>query len=208
MLNEIRTGPILSSDGALNPGRADRQTSLVITDAHGMYAEGSLRKNIYFSYVAAVATTVPATTFLGNLVWNPPDSGVVLSMLKWTSQIEVGAAAAELGITIGYSAQAITPTSTPVVADASGSTFLGAGSPSSGKAKAYKDCDIVVAITPVMNLHHITAAIATTGVDQVDGDFKGLWTIPPGYAVGMQAITNAIDAAGHTSTLTWEEIPI
>jgi len=208
MQNELRTGPVTSSDGAINPGRTDRQAAAVITGAHGSYAEGAGRKNIYFSYVAAVATTVPATTFLGNLVWNPPDSGVVLSMLKWSSQIQVGAAAAELGITIGYSAQAVTPTSTPVVADASGSTFLGAGSPSSGKAKAYKDCDITVAITPVMNLHHITAAIALTGVDQVDGDFRGLWTIPPGYLVGLQAITNAIDAAGHTSTLTWEEIPV
>ena len=208
MLNEIRVGPIVSSEGAINPGRADKSGANVVTQARGAYAEAGLRKNIYFSYVAAVATTVPATTFLGNLVWNPPDSGVVLSMLKWSSQIQVGAAAAELGITIGYSAQAVTPTSTPVVSDASGSTFLGAGSPSSGKAKAYKDCDISVAITPVMNLHHITAAIAGTGVDQVDGDFKGLWTIPPGYLVGLQAITNAIDAAGHTSTLTWEEIAI
>ena len=164
MLNEIRVGPIVSSEGAINPGRADKSGANVVTQARGAYTEGGLRKNIYFSYVAAVATTVPATTFLGNLVWNPPDSGVVLSMLKWSSQIQVGAAAAELGITIGYSAQAVTPTSTPVVSDASGSTFLGAGSPSSGKAKAYKDCDISVAITPVMNLHHITAAIATTGV--------------------------------------------
>ena len=208
MQNELRTGPVTSSDGAINPGRTDRQAAAVITGAHGSYAEGAGRKNIYFSYVAAVATTVPATTFLGNLVWNPPDSGVVLSMLKWSSQIQVGAAAAELGITIGYSAQAVTPTSTPVIADASGSTFLGAGSPSSGKAKAYKDCEITVAITPDMNLHQITAAIAITGVDQVDGDFRGLWTIPPGYLVGLQAITNAIDAAGHTSTLTWEEIPV
>ena len=208
MQNELRTGPVISSDGAINPGRVDKNGANVISSAHGSYTEPSTRKNIYFSYVAAVATTVPATTFLGNLVWNPPDSGVVLSMLKWSSQIQVGAAAAELGITIGYSAQAVTPTSSPVNSDAQGCTFLGAGSPLSAKAKAYKDCDITVAITPVMNLHHITAAIATTGVDQVSGDFKGLWTIPPGYLVGLQAITNAIDAAGHTSTLTWEEIPV
>ena len=208
MLDEIRVGPIVSSDGAVNPGRADKNGNEVITPGHGSYAEGVNRKRVYFSYVAAVAATVPATTFVGNFVWNPPDSGVVLSMLKWTSQIQVGAAAAELGISLAYSAQSILPTSTPVDADASGSCFLGAGSPQSGKAKAYKDADIQVVPTPIMNLHHICAGIATTGVELVQGDFKGLWTIPPGYLIAMAAYVNAIDAAGHTSTLTWEEIDI
>ena len=205
MLNELRVGPITSSDGSENTGRSDKQGSAVVTQSHGRYAEASIRRNIYFSYVAAVAATVPATTFVGNFVWNPPDSGVVLSMLKWTAQIQVAAADACLGLSLGYGAQAITPTSTPVVADASGCTFLGAGSPSSGKAKAYKDADLSVVSTVVMNIMHETAAIATTGVDQVGGDFKGLWTIPPGYVVVMAAYVNAVDAAGLTCTLTWEE---
>ena len=208
MLNEIRVGPIVSSDGAVSPGRADKQGNAVLTQAHGAYAEASVRKNIYFSYCAAMAATVPATTIVGNFVWNPPDSGVVLSMLKWSAQIEVGAAAAELGMNLCYSAQAITPTSTPVDADASGSCFLGAGSPRSGKAKAYEDADVSVAPTPVMNLFHITAAINTVGVDQLGGDFKGLWTVPPGYLIAVLAYVNAIDAAGNTCTLIWEEIAV
>ena len=123
MLDEIRVGPIVSSDGAVSPGRASKDGAAITVGCHGNYTEGSGRRTIYFSYVAAVATTVPATTFLGNLVWNPPNSGVVLSMLKWTSQLQVAAAAGELGITLGYCAQAITPTSTPVAADSQGSTF-------------------------------------------------------------------------------------
>lgn len=208
MLHEIRVGPIVSSDGAENPGRSDKQGSSVVTQAHGAYAEGSTRKNIYFSYVAAVAATVPATTTLGNLIWNPPDSGVVLSMLKWTAQVQVAAGSSNFGASLCYNAQAVTPTSTPVVADAYGSTFLGAGSPSSGKAKAYKDCDCAVSQTPVMNLFHATAGLLTKSVEQVGGDFKGLWTIPPGFNVLMLAYADAVDAAGLTCTLTWEEIKI
>ncbi len=208
MLNEKKTGPVSSSDGAVNVARTSKTGAAVLTGCHGAYTEASTRRNIYFSYVAAVAATVPATTFVGNFVWNPPDSGVALSMLKWTSGIAVGAAAAEFGISLAYSAQAITPTSAPVDADSSGCLFLSASSPRSGKAKAYKDADISVIPTVVMNLHHITAAIAITGVDQVGGDFKGLWTIPPGYLIAMAAYVNAIDAAGHYSTMTWEEIPV
>ena len=208
MLNEQKTGPVASSDGAVNVTRTNKTGAAVLTGCHGVYNEASSRRNIYFSYVAAVAATVPATTFVGNFVWNPPDSGVALSMLKWTSGITVGAAAAELGISLAYCAQATPPTSAPVDADSTGSCFLGASSPSSSKAKAYKDADIGAIPTVVMNLHHITAAIAVTSVDQIGGDFKGLWTVPPGYLIAMAAYVNAIDAAGHYSTMTWEEIPI
>ena len=206
MLNEQRTGPQTNVDGSVGIARSDRTGASVVTEAHGKYAEASVRKRLFFSYCAARATSLPATSQIGNIVWNPPGSGVNLSMLLWTSQIQV-TSATTLGITIGYSAQATTPT-TATVADASGSCYLDAASPSSGKAKAYAIGTIAVAPTPVMNLHHVTAAIATTGVDQMHGDFEGLFTIPPGYVVALSAITAAVAASGMTSTLTWEEIPV
>ena len=206
MINEQRTGPIPSVDGSINAARADRSGAAVVTQAHGKYAEASVRKNLFFSYCAARATSVPATAQIGNIVWNPPGSGVNLSMLLWTAQVQA-TSATTLGITIGYSAQATTPT-TATVADASGSCYLDAASPSSGKAKAYAIGTIGVAPTPVMNLFHNTAAIAITGVDQLDGDLDGLFTVPPGYVVALSAITAAVAASGMTSTLTWEEIPV
>ncbi len=205
MLNETKTGPVSSSDGAVNVARSDKQGASVVTQAHGKYAEPSIRKNLFFSYCAARATSVPATAQIGNIVWNPPGSGVNLSMLLWTAQIQV-TSATTLGITIGYSAQAITPTTT-TVANSSGSTYLDAASPGYGKAKAYAIGTILVAPTVVMNLFHNTAAIATTGVDQMHGDLEGLLTIPPGCVVTLSAITAAVAASGMTSTLTWEEIP-
>ena len=206
MLNEQKTGPIQSVDGAVNPARSSKTGAQVVTQAHGVYAEASIRKNLFFSYCAARATSVPATAQIGNIVWNPPGSGVNLSMLLWSAQIEA-TSATTLGITIGYSAQATTPT-TVTVANASGSCYLDAASPSSGKAKAYAIGTILVAPTVVMNLFHNTAAINTVGVDQMSGDFEGLWIIPPGYVVALSAITAAVAASGMTSTLTWEEIPV
>lgn len=206
MLNEQRTGPQTNVDGAVGIARSDKSGASVITAAHGKYAEASVRKNLFYSYCAARATSVPATAQIGNIVWNPPGSGVNLSMLLWTAQIQV-TSATTLGITIGYSAQATTPTTT-TAADAAGCCYLDASSPTSGKAKAYAIGTIVVAPTPVMNLFHNTAAIAITGVDQMNGDFEGLFTIPPGYLVALSAITAAVAASGMTSTLTWEEIPV
>lgn len=206
MLNEMRTGIVSNADGAISPARSDKSGAGVVTQAHGKYTEGSIRQKICFSYCAARATSVPATAQIGNIVWNPPGSGIVLSLLKWSAQIQV-TSATTLGVTIGYQAQAITPTTT-TVADAYGSTYLNAGSPGNCVAKAYAIATLLVIPIPVMNLFHNTAAIAVTGVDKMDGDFEGLFTLPPGYVVVFSAIAAAVAAAGMTSTLTWEEIPI
>lgn len=192
--------------GVVSPFRGEKTGGLVVVQARGKYAEASINDTMCFSYCAARATSVPATAQIGNIVWNPPSSGVVLSMAKWSAQVQV-TSATTLGITFGYSAQATTPT-TATAADAWGSCYLGATSPGNCKAKAYAIGTVVVAPTPVMNLFHNTAAIATTGVDKMDGDFEGLWTIPPGYVCCLSAITAAVAASGMTSTLTWEEIPV
>ena len=205
MIGELRTGLIAANDGSKNPPRSDRQGAQVVSQGGGKYKEASRRGLMCFSYCAARATSVPATAQIGNIVWNPPGSGVLLAMAQWTAQIQV-TSATTLGITFGYAAQAITPT-TATVADSSGNCFLNAGSPGKMIAKAYAIGTLLVVPTVVMNLFHNTAAIAVTGVDKMDGDFDGMFIIPPGYVAVLSAITAAVAAAGMTSTLTWEEIP-
>lgn len=206
MIGEIRTGLITSSDGSKHVPRSDRQGALVITPSGGGYKEPSLRQRMCFSYCASRATSVPTTAMIGNIVWNPPGSGVVLSLNSWNVIIHVTSATC-VGITLGYAAQAITPTTT-TVADAYGSCYLDAGSPGKCSAKAYAIGTLLVAPTPVTPLFHNTAAIATTGVDKMRGDFNGVWSVPPGYAVALCALGAAVAAVGMTSTLTWEEVPI
>ena len=185
---------------------SDADGILFAKPSGGRYAEATLAGRMCFSYCAARATSVPATAQIGNIVWNPPGSGVNLVFGPWSAQIQV-TSATTLGVTFGYTAQAITPTSI-TVSDAYGSTLLNAGSPGNCNAKAYAIATLLVAPTPVMNLFHNTAAINTVGVDQVHGDFEGLFVCAPGYAVALSAITAAVTAAGMTSTLTWEEAPI
>ena len=187
--------PILDADGIF-----------FMKPSGGKYAEAALAGRMCFSYCAARATSVPATAQIGNIVWNPPGSGVNLVFGPWSAQIEV-TSATTLGVTFGYTAQAITPTSI-TASNAYGSTLLNAGSPGNCIAKAYAIATLLVAPTPVMNLFHNTAAINTVGVDQVHGDFEGLFVCAPGYAVALSAITAAVTAAGMTSTLTWEEVAI
>ena len=205
MIGELRTGNIVSADGAKHPPRSDRQGAAIISQAHGKYTEAAFRGNLKFSYCYARATSLPSTSMIGNIVWNPPGSGKVLAMGPWTAQIQVTSASC-LGIGLAYGAQAITPT-TVTLADSFGSTFLNAGSPGNSIAKAYAIATLLVAPTVVMNLWHNTVAIATTGVDIMRGDLEGMFIVPPGYIICMAAIGAAVAAAGMTSTLTWEEIP-
>lgn len=191
----VALAPILGTDGIL-----------YARGSGGKYAEATLAGRMCFSYCAARATSIPATAQIGNIVWNPPGSGVNLVFGPWSAQIQV-ASATTLGITFGYTAQAITPTTT-TVSDAYGTTLLNAGSPGNCTAKAYAIATLLVAPTPVMNLFHNTASIAVTGVDQIHGDFEGLFICAPGYAVALSAITAAVAAVGMTSTLTWEEVAV
>lgn len=203
---KTKVGAQVNAEGAEAMLRSMRDGSLCMTPMRGKYAELAVRGKLFFSYCAARATSVPATAQIGNIVWNPPGSGVNLILYKWSAQIQVTSATA-LGITLGYSAQATTPT-TVTAADAYGCTKLDAASPASCKARAYAIGTIVVAPTPVFLMFHNTAAIAITGVDKVDGDFEGMFVVPPGYLVALSSITAAIAAVGMTSTLTWEEAEI
>ena len=205
MLGEFRIGDMVGEDGSKNLPRSDKQGALVVTQASGKYKEASRRSHLCFSYSAARATSVPATAMIGNIVWNPPGSGVLLSLATWSVQIQVTSATC-LGISLAYGAQAIIPTGI-TVADSYGSTFLNAGSPGNCKAKAYSIATLLVIPTVVANLFHNTAAIEVVGVDKMKGDFEGLWTVPPGYLVCLASLGAAVAAAGMTSTLTWEEIP-
>jgi len=205
MFGKFRTGLITSAEGAEHIPRSDKQGALAIVQSGGLYKEPSRNQNMAFSYCASRATSLPSTSMIGNIVWNPPGSGKVLSLAQWQIVIHVTSATC-IGITLGYSSQGLTPTGT-TVADAYGNCYLSSGSPAQCVGKAYAIATLLAAPTPVMPLFHNTAAIATTGMEQVAGDFAGIWTVPPGYAVSLCALGGAVAASGMTSTITWEEIP-
>jgi hypothetical protein len=161
---------------------------------------------MFFSYSAVRATSLAGTSLIGNVVFNPPDSGVNLAMMSWQSQIVVTSATTTgIGFAVGY--QTTTPT-TVTAADATGCTFLQQPTLLTGKAKAYSIATVLTAPVVFMPLHHNTAAIAVTGIDQAYGDLDGSIIVPPGHFIAMVALGAAVAAAGHTSYMTWEEVPL
>lgn len=191
--------------------RLGQQGDYIGSNLHGLYYEQAVRKNVFFSTSLVRATSIGATAQIGNIIWNPPDSGVNLVMLRWVSHI-VATSATTTGMALGLSYQTTTPTTVTAV-DATGSTYgLVSGAANAGflvgRAKAYAIATLLIAPITVHLLHHNTAAIATVGVDQLEGDLHGLWIIPPGGIVTMQATGAAAAATAHSSTLVWEEVPV
>jgi hypothetical protein len=189
--------------------RIGQQGDLMVSELHGRYYEQSIRRNMFFALSKARATSLGATAQIGLIVYNPVDSGVNLSLTKWTSAV-VATSATLTGLVLGIGYQATTPT-TVTVADASGSTFGLLQSPTifnTGKAKAYSIATLLFAPLDAWLLHHNTAAINTVGGDQFTGDLEGMFTIPPGGLATIQALGAAAAASGHTCSLAWEEVPI
>lgn len=189
-------------------GRIGQQGDLIVSELHGRYYEQAARKNMFFALSKARATSLGATSQIGLVVYNPADSGVNLSLTKWTSAV-VATSAALTGLVLGLGYQATTPT-TVTAADATGSTFgqlQTATVFNAGKAKAYSIATLLAAPLDAWLLHHNTAAINTVGGDQFTGDLEGMFVIPPGGLATIQALGAAAAASGHTCSLAWEEVP-
>ena len=185
--------------------RLGQQGEFIGSDLHGQNYEQAVRKQIFFSLCVARATSLPAQASVGNIVYNPPDSGVNLALLKWQSQVLVTSATLTgIGLAVGY--QPTTPT-TVTGADATGCTYLQQPTFITGKAKAYAIATVLLAPVMFTMLHHNTAAIAVTGIDQATGDLDSSIIVPPGHFVAFAAAGAAAAASGHTSWISWEEVP-
>src|SRR5437016_3350716 len=99
MLAEIRTGPIITGDGAVNPSRSDRTGALIVGDDHGRFTEAALR-NLLFSDGMTTTSISNATFTTGTLgatgtpiigIWNPMNSGKNCLILQARLQIVVTA---------------------------------------------------------------------------------------------------------------------
>lgn len=207
-----RAGDIRYGDGLpVTDQRVGQQGEQIVSQLHGDGYEQAIRRNTYFSHSIARATSIGATAMIGNIVWNPPDSGVNCAIRRWSSMVHVSSATC-VGIALGVGYQATQPT-TVTVADNSGSTYFTLSGATNqifrpGKAKAYAIATLLFAPLAVWLLHHNTAAIATTGEDTMSDNLESSFIIPPGGLFCMMAQGVAVAAAGHTSSFLWEEIPL
>lgn len=201
-----QVGPQLQQAGTTNvPVRLDAYGAMVTSGLRGKYSENAARGVLFSSYVATVATSLVSTSTIGNMIWNPPGSGVRLELLRWVSQI-VATSATCTGIAIAGGYQTTTPTAT-TAATTSGSTRITATALTAGKAIAYSIATVLTAPVIIRPLHHNTAAIATTGEDIITGEFDGEIVVEEGGFVTLCALGAAAAASAHTSGLIWAEMP-
>lgn len=193
-------------EGASTLARGGASGDAFVSQYAPRYYEWARKGRIYTSYVSAVATSLAATASIGNIVWNPPGSGVHLVFLKWTSQI-VATSASCTGIALAAGYQTTTPTTT-TAATFAGSTFINQVTAVAGKAKAFSIATVLTAPLTFKVLHHNTAAINTVGMEQMSGDLEGSVIVDEGGFVTMVALGAAAAASGHTSSLMWAEVPV
>ena len=195
--NSSSTNPFTQKGGALGDA--------IVSELNPIYYQAAKEGRLFTSYVATVATSLAATATIGNMLWNPPGSGVDLVLLDWTSNIVV-TSASTTGIAIAAGYQTTTPTTT-TAATVAGSTYVQQTTLVTGsKAVAYSVATVLTAPVIVQVLEHNTAAIQTVGVDAVSGDFKGSIVVSPGGFVTLCALGSAVAASGHTSHLKWMEV--
>lgn len=205
MLNEMRTGPVSSLDGAQGVARSDRQGAAVATSAHGKYNEAVARGNAYIACnQAAVTTTAAGFLGLANTglcVTNPPGSEHHLSILKagWAWTLAPGAAAS-VHLAGGYVVTGgVTAHTTPI-------DFynLKIGTANRSVALVDEAATIVAPICLLSLMGGFTGGAAFAAMPGSLVDIGGSIIVPPGGYICIVTLTSD-DGFG---AISWEEIPI
>jgi hypothetical protein len=206
-----RVGPASAADGtADNQARSTRELASVVGDIGGRFEEATFRNQVY-SASTAVAGVAPGTALSTTppfLLYNPSNSGKVLSLIETF----VGYVSGTLGAgTIVYAAASVAQPNLPTGGTALAIlTALLGGADSQSVAAALQAA--TVAATPRIFKPAFTlgAALATTPAfaalvkDQVNGAIEVL----PGYFLAMQGIAAAGTAPLVLFGATWKELAI
>lgn len=204
MLAETRVGAITAADGTVQPARADREGSTIVSDAHGRYAEAARRGNLFSAAnVAAQAVSVAlTTTYTGLCISNPIGNIKNLSILGCNYALSVAPAAiAPLFLIAGYSATTNVTHTTPLASPGIQNALIGTGAPATAKADSAATIVNPTYLIPLGSGFTAAALYATTPSWI---DLGGQFVLPPGAWIAVGALTAVTGFGG----FTWEEIPI
>lgn len=204
MLNEIRVGPVASSDGTVNPARAAKTGELVSVDAHGRYYEACSRGLVFIvANTAAQASSTSSATATGLILSNPLGSGKVLSIIDITVGVGAAVAAAfEVGLfaNINVLAAAVVQT-TPITPRCA---LL--GSAAASVALLASAATLPAAPTHIKALLASGWVTATAqSIEIMQHDIAGSIILLPNTAVSIQSV---VGAQLIIASITWEEVPI
>lgn len=203
MINELKVGPQVATDGGQATARAGKSAETIVGDAHGRYYETTYRKAIFSGSITGQVTTVGlATTYTGLVLSNPIGSNVNLVINKVGFAFIVAfAAGATIGLMTGYNATTNVTHTAPVTPRNQFFTSVGGGS-------GLLDSAATLPTAPTLNIilgAGLTGAITTaTVVAPTVIDLEGSIILPPGAYCAFYTSTVS-GAAGGAFSLQWEE---
>lgn len=221
MQNQAKVGPVQLSEGAETSLRVDRQSAQVVTDAHGRYHEAAVRGNVFTAYMDTTSTTTAAGNLKGAsaaavtnfCVWNPANSGKVLSLLKFNFALHSGTPTAG---PVWHGVQKNHAISISSTAGVLNNNYIGGGQGSVAGVVSVGTTGTALTggVAPVLlrPAAFTLTAVATPGttvlgtqnaLELLDGDI----VIGPGMA-WVPLLVGAGTTTVWSASLTWEEIPV
>ena len=199
------------SEGRL-PNGAVREVSLSklggyqVTQAHGKYAEAVRAGRVFTAHALMGTDAVAFGTEAGQeiVLWNPPDSGVDLSILAVSyAHITAATGLGDLGIA-GYSPSPTAITETTAITN----TACLDGSIRRSQAHAVMTATVVGAELYYLPLLGVgTGAITVPLADRQFFELAGLIQVPPGGAIAAASCSDVPTAARFVVGVIWEEVP-
>lgn len=206
-MGDGKVGLVSVADGSLVMPRATRTGARVGANGHGWLTEPVSRGNVFVvsTAVAGVAPGTVLNTTPPMCLWNPPNSGKNLSVLKASLGYVSGTLGGGSLVAAVVPIQSAAPTTGTELTPQC--TLLGFPN---GVARAFQGSTVASVPAILRSLFAMGAFLATTAlppapiVENLDGEI----VIPPGSALAIQAV-----AAAGTSPLTmiglvYEELPV
>lgn len=204
--NYQQVGPQLASDGSPIPIRAGRLGEQIVSELNGRYYEQASRGRTYHAFAIVTAPVIFSTAAGtgGPLIWNPPTSGVNLSVLAVTCALTVvTTVAAALGLT-GNTGQTVAPTTTTAI-DQRSSALIGGQASISTPYRVGTPSVAGGFFLPLLQLH--TGALTVDNLALGVIDVGGAIVAPPGSWVSLAASATATTTVAQLG-LMYAEIPV
>ena len=210
----IQTTDLAGAEGAQGPVRLGKTFSQAIMDAHARYYDAVRRGNVFMAVNTALgALTVNATSATGLILWNPPQSGKSLVLMRlMVAMGSLPAAASTLILTGGPLAVLPATAWTPLAGTGNYNGVLPAhmGQQLANKSIAYAASVANSIVSTTIQRYIPCGPAATLGASTVfppfiSDEIAGEIILGPGQVISLQALTTAITVG---ASLTWEEVPV
>lgn len=204
LLAEVRSGPVNTQYGAVNPARGDRTGAIVTAEGHAKYQEAVLSGNVFYGAnpQGTAVTTVAGLSGVNPVLtlYNPTGSGKNLVLLEVGYEFTAAPAAA-VSVSLAYNLN--NSTAPAVTTNANIVNALLTGQTAAPTGQVYRAAQLVATPIAFRFLSGTTGAAAISGAAFTDNT-DGKVIVTPGTAISIQT-TSAASMIAH---FLWEEVPL